>query len=72
MPMNVNKMVDKAYETKTFKELANAPVAALEGISDEKGKLLAEAFGLKTVADLARWKFADWAKAIVTAAETEE
>ena len=33
MPINVNKAVDKAYETKSLKEIANAPVAARSGSS---------------------------------------
>ena len=31
--MNINKAVDKAYEKKTFKEIADAPVDALQGVS---------------------------------------
>jgi len=70
--MNINKIVDKAYETKSFKEIANAPVAAISGISENDGKLLAEAFNVKTVADLAKLKYVKWAQAICTLAEGEE
>jgi hypothetical protein len=42
--MNLNKALDKAYETKTFKELADSPVDALAGISASDAKLLAAAF----------------------------
>ena len=70
--MNVNKIVDKAYEQKSFKEIANAPVAALQGVSDSDGKLLQEAFNVKTVADLAKLKYVKWAQAICTLAEGEE
>ena len=35
--MNVNKMVDKAYETMSLKEIVDAPVAALQGVSDAAG-----------------------------------
>lgn len=41
--MNINKALDKAWETKSFKENAKAPVAALEGISENDAKLLKEA-----------------------------
>ena len=71
MPINVNKAVDKAYETKTLKEIANAPVAALEGLSEEQGKLLGQ-LGIKTIGDLGNWKFAAWARAIVDLAKLEE
>ena len=70
--MNINKIVDKAYEQKSFKEIANAPVAALQGISDNDGKLLQEAFNVKTVADLAKLKYVRWAQAICMLAEGEE
>ncbi|RYZ17313.1 MAG: hypothetical protein EOO70_02295 [Myxococcaceae bacterium] len=71
MPINVNKAVDKAYETKSLKEIAAAPVSALEGLSDEQGKLLGQ-LGIKTIADLGNWKFATWARSIVDLAKLEE
>jgi hypothetical protein len=69
--MNLSKAVDKAYEGKSFKELANAPVEALQGLSAGDAKLLLEAFHVKTIADLARLKYFRWAEAIVTLAEME-
>ena len=70
--MNINKFVDKQYEKMTFKELVNAPVAAIQGISENDGKLLQEAFNVKTIADLANLKYVKWAQAICTLAEGEE
>jgi hypothetical protein len=70
--MNINKIVDKAYESKTFKELAEAPVDAISGISEKDAALLAEAFNVKTVSDLAKLKYVKWAQAICTLAEGEE
>jgi hypothetical protein len=43
-----------------------APVSALNGVFDRQGELLKEAFGIKTVADLADLKYARWAQALVT------
>lgn len=71
MALNVNNAVDKAYESKSFKELTDAPVAALQGISEETGKLLGQ-LGIKTIKDLAEWKYTDWARAIVTLSKLEE
>jgi hypothetical protein len=31
--MNINKAVDKDYESKSLKEIAAAPIDALEGVS---------------------------------------
>ena len=71
MAINVNKAVDKAYESKSLKQIADAPVAALEGLSDAHAKHLAE-LGIKTIRDLGEWKFANWAKAIVELSKLEE
>ena len=68
----MNKGLTKEYETKSFKELVKAPVSALQGVSDNDAKLLAEAFGIKTIGDLANNKFFKWARAIVLAADLEE
>jgi hypothetical protein len=70
--MNINKALDKAFETKSFKELVNAPLSALQGLSDNDQKLLHEAFGIHTIKDLANLKFVKWAQAIVALADTEE
>ena len=46
--MNINKSLDKAYEKKTLKEIADAPVDALEGVSEADAELLKKAFNVKT------------------------
>ncbi|MCP4130429.1 MAG: hypothetical protein GY754_05560 [bacterium] len=70
--MNINKALDKSYETKSLKELVDAPVEALQGVSDNDAKLLQEAFNVKTIKDLAELKYVKWAQAIVNLADTEE
>ena len=70
--MNINKALDKAYEGKSFKELVDAPVAALAGVTDKDGELLNEAFKVKTIGDLAKLKYVKWAQAIVELAGQEE
>ena len=70
--MNINKALDKAFETKSLKEILDAPVSALEGVSDADGEALKKAFGIKTIADLANSKHFAWAQAIKTLAATEE
>ena len=70
MAMNINKAVDKGYEGKSFKEIADAPVSALAGITDETGQKFA-ALGIKTIRDLADYKYAAWARAIVELAKVE-
>jgi hypothetical protein len=70
--MNINSALMKEYEGKSFKELVNAPVTAIAGITESDAEHLKAAFNVKTVKDLATLKYALWAQAIVTLAETEE
>jgi len=70
--MNINKAVMKAYESKPLKEIADAPVSALQGVSEGDAEHLKAAFNVKTVRDLANLKFVHWAQAITALADTEE
>lgn len=70
--MNIDNAVMKEYESKSLKEIADAPVNALQGVSDGDAELLQKAFNVKTVRDLANLKFAKWARAIVDLADTEK
>lgn len=70
--MNIHKAVTKDYEELPLSELVNAPVSALQGVSEEDGELLRKAFKVKTIKDLAKLKYVRWAQAIVTLADTEQ
>ena len=70
--MNINKCVDKAFEKMTLKEIAKAPVDALQGVSAGDAELLYKAFKVKTVSDLANLKYVKWAQSICILAEGEE
>ncbi|MCS7085878.1 MAG: hypothetical protein RMM53_08155 [Bacteroidia bacterium] len=70
--MNMNYALDKAYETKTFKELLDAPIDALQGLTKEHAQILKEKFRIKTIGDMARYKFFRIAMAIAIAAEFEQ
>jgi len=61
---DITNFVDKAYESKSFAELADSPVDALQGLSKSDAEALANALGIKTVHDLATNKFVLWAQAI--------
>lgn len=71
MAININKALDKKYEGMTLKQLTEIPVEGLEGLSADHGALLAK-LGVKTVRDLAEWKYVAWAQAIVALAKVEE
>ncbi|MDN3268048.1 hypothetical protein [Streptomyces sp. MA15] len=62
--IDLDKVLDKTWADRSLPEILAAPVAALKGVSDRDGELLQEAFGVKTVADLAELKYARWAQAL--------
>jgi len=70
--MNINKVLDKKYEQTPLKELKNAPVSALQGVSESDAELLSKAFNVKTIYDLAKLKYVKWAQAICVLADGEE
>jgi hypothetical protein len=70
--MDIKHLVDKAYESKSLKEIAAASPAALQGVSDKDAEHLKEAFNIKTIHELANHKFIRWAQAIDTLAQFEK
>ncbi|HZC52465.1 MAG TPA: hypothetical protein VE441_08215 [Mycobacterium sp.] len=63
-----NKL-DKAYEGKPLEELAAAPVAALQGVSDGDAERLKAAFNIVSIRDLGTNKYFLWAQAITKLAD---
>jgi len=62
--VNLDSVLDKAYESTSLKELADAPVSALSGVSEADGEALQKAFNIKTIGDLAGNKYIKAAQAI--------
>jgi hypothetical protein len=62
---DISQHLDKAFESKSFDELAEAPVDALQGLSKGDAELLDKAFKIRTIRDLAESKFVLRAQAIV-------
>ena len=56
---------DKAFETREFTDLADAPVDALAGISAADAEALKKALNIVTIRDLAENKFVRVAQAVV-------
>ena len=62
--LGLEKKLSKAYEGLSAQELADAPVTAIEGVSESDAEHLLAAFGIKTVRDLGTNKFFTWAQSI--------
>jgi predicted RecB family nuclease len=69
--MNIQAIVDQSFHSKSFRELAEAPISALRGVSPSDARALSQAFGVNTIAELANLSFFKWASAIQTLAEVE-
>ncbi len=68
---DIGKIMDKSYENKSFDDLADAPVDALEGLSAGDAEALKKALNIKTVRDLATNKYVLRAQAIANLAITK-
>jgi hypothetical protein len=69
--MNIESIVDDQFKSKCFRDLAEAPISALRGVSASDARALSQAFGINTIAELADLRFVKWACAIKTLAEEE-
>ncbi|MES2325036.1 MAG: hypothetical protein V4633_22500 [Pseudomonadota bacterium] len=69
--MNINTVIDSEYAGKSFREICNAPLSAMRGVSAKDAKALGQAFGIVTIGDLADLKFVKWASAIRILASEE-
>jgi len=58
------KYFDKGYERFSYKELVEAPVSAISGVSETDATDLSRALKIRTVGDLARNKYVKTAQAI--------
>lgn len=68
---NINKLVDKEWENKSFNEIADAPPSAFQGLAEWVDSTLAPAH-ITTIRQLAAWKHAHTAESIVALAQFEE
>lgn len=69
--MNINTIVDSEFAGKCFRDICNAPISAMRGLSPKDAKALNQAFGIITIGDLAELKFVKWATAIKILASEE-
>jgi hypothetical protein len=69
--MNIDNGIVNEAETKSFADMVASPLHILEGLTTKTEDMFAT-FGVKTVGDLAEFKYCRWAEAIVELAKHEE
>eukprot|EP00878_Enallax_costatus_P041530 GHUV01048336.1.p2 GENE.GHUV01048336.1~~GHUV01048336.1.p2 ORF type:complete len:189 (+),score=58.83 GHUV01048336.1:420-986(+) len=67
---NINGILDKAWETASLQEILAASPSALQGLAAKADEALSQ-LGIKTIADLANWKYAAWSESLAVLAEYE-
>ena len=55
--VNLDSLLDKAYESSSLQEILDAPVEALAGVSAGDAQALKSAFNITTVGDLGKNKY---------------
>ena len=63
------QFLDREWEDMTLSKILEAPVSALQGVSEGDADALRQAFNVKTVADLGRNKFFRAAQALTLLGE---
>ena len=70
--MNIFKGIDKEFQTLPFTKLVEQPIHAFKGIHPDTGGKTFNLLGVKTISDLAQFKYCQRAEAIVVASRFEE
>mmetsp|Transcript_5502 Transcript_5502/g.17087 ORF Transcript_5502/g.17087 Transcript_5502/m.17087 type:complete len:173 (+) Transcript_5502:1367-1885(+) len=70
--LNMNRIVDKAYETQSLRAVADAPISALQGLADWTDDAGAAALKVESVGELGASKYCEWARALVELAAYED
>lgn len=66
------KYLDKKYRDKSWSEVANAPISAINGVSEKDAEYLKLAFNIETIQDFATNKFVCIAQTIVSLTDLEK
>ena len=67
--VNLDAVLDPEFQNSSLTDLVDAPVSALSGVSEEEAAGLEQAFGIKTIGDLAGNTFVRAAVAITEMAK---
>ena len=70
--VDLTKFLDKAYESKSLKEVLQLPPSALQGVTEQDAAALQSAFGIRTIADMGRSKHFKIAQSLMHMAEFEK
>jgi len=70
--MNINRTLVQAHRGTPLRKVVDLPVTVLKGINEEQARVLLHDFKVKTVRDLANWRFHQIARSIDALADVEE
>ncbi len=65
------QLLDKEWEDKSLSEILQAPVSALQGVSEATADALRQALNVKTVGDLGKNKYFRAAQALTVLGDTD-
>lgn len=69
---NLRSLLDREFETRSLRDLKKSPIHALEGLTPRHSRMMEEAFGIRSIEDLALLKYVDIARAITVLSDYEE
>jgi hypothetical protein len=69
--MNIQIILNDTHHDKSFRELVDEPITVLRDVTPQQAEALRDAFGIRTVGDLAELKVVKLARAIRTMASAE-
>ena len=69
--MNIESILNDTHHGKSFRELVNEPITSLRDVTPQQAEALRDAFGIRTIGDLADFKVVKWSRAIRTMASAE-
>jgi hypothetical protein len=67
----LKSLVDEAWQSKSFGDIASAPLGALGGLTQQQGKRIMDALEVKSIAEFAQCRYVLWAQAIAHLAKFE-
>jgi len=69
--LNINKALDKKHEKASLKEITKLNLSAFQGLTDSADEAFKPIGAVRTISELAKWKYFGWARSLTTLADYE-